>query len=48
MALILLTLAWELWLALLRPGGLLALKAVVPLLPLFGILRERVYTYQWS
>lgn len=48
-ALILLTLAWELWLAPLRPGGsLLALKAVVLLLPLFGILRERVYTYQWS
>ena len=48
-ALILLTLAWELWLAPLRPGGsLLTLKAVVLLLPLFGILRERVYTYQWS
>ena len=48
-ALILLTLAWELWLAPLREGGsLLALKAVLLLLPLFGILRERVYTYQWS
>ena len=48
-ALILLTLAWELWLAPLRPGGsLLALKAVVLLLPLFGILRGRRYTYQWA
>ncbi|AQR65917.1 hypothetical protein BXU06_13285 [Aquaspirillum sp. LM1] len=47
--LILLTLAWELWLAPLRPGGsFLVLKAVVLLLPLFGILRNRVYTYQWS
>ena len=48
-ALILLTLAWELWLAPLREGGsLLALKAVVLLLPLFGVLRGRVYTYQWA
>ena len=46
-ALILLTLAWELWLAPLREGGsLLALKAVLLLLPLFGVLRGRVYTYQ--
>lgn len=48
-ALILLTLAWELWLAPLRAGGsFLVLKAVVLLLPLMGILKERVYTYQWS
>ncbi|MEQ6289776.1 DUF2069 domain-containing protein [Vogesella sp. GCM10023246] len=48
-ALILLCLAWELWLAPLRPGGSwLMLKAVLLLLPLMGILRERVYTYQWS
>jgi len=48
-ALILLTLAWELWLAPLRPGGsLLALKAVILLAPLMGILKERLYTYQWS
>ncbi|MTD33233.1 DUF2069 domain-containing protein [Paludibacterium denitrificans] len=48
-ALILLTLLWELWLAPLRPGGsLMALKAVVLLAPLMGILKERVYTYQWS
>lgn len=48
-ALILLCLAWEGWLAPLRPGGsLLILKAVPLLLPLRGILRGRRYTYQWS
>ena len=48
-ALIALTLAWELWLAPLRPGGsMLALKALPLLLPLFGILRGRRYTYQWA
>ncbi|TRZ56283.1 MAG: DUF2069 domain-containing protein [Rhodocyclaceae bacterium] len=48
-ALITLNLAWELWLAPLRPGGsMLALKALPLLLPLFGILRGRRYTYQWA
>ncbi len=48
-ALIFLCLAWELWLAPLKPGGSwLALKAVFLLPPLFGILRGRRYTYQWS
>ncbi|OHX12499.1 DUF2069 domain-containing protein [Chromobacterium sphagni] len=48
-ALILLTLAWELWLAPLRPGGsFLAFKALLLLLPLRGILVGRLYTYQWS
>lgn len=48
-ALIMLCLAWEGWLAPLRPGGsLLILKAVPLLLPLFGILRGRRYTYQWA
>jgi len=47
--LILLGLAWEGWLAPLRPGGsLLILKAVPLLLPLFGILKGRRYTYQWA
>jgi uncharacterized membrane protein len=47
--LILLCLAWEGWLAPVRPGGtLLVVKAVPLLLPLFGILRGRVYTYQWA
>jgi uncharacterized membrane protein len=48
-ALILLCLAWELWLAPLRPGGSWLVLKVLPLLtPLFGILRGRRYTYQWS
>jgi uncharacterized membrane protein len=48
-ALILLCLAWEAVLAPLRPGGsLLVLKATPLLLPLFGILRGKRYTYQWS
>lgn len=48
-ALIFLCLAWELWLAPLHAGGSwLALKAVLLLAPLFGILKERRYTYQWS
>ena len=42
-------LAWELWLAPLRPGGsYLALKALPLLLPASGILLGRRYTYQWS
>jgi uncharacterized membrane protein len=49
MALILLCLAWELWLAPLRPGGsYLALKAAPLVIPLLGILAGRRYTYQWS
>lgn len=48
-ALLALCLAWELWLAPLRPGGsFLALKALPLALPLTGILRGRRYTYQWS
>ena len=48
-ALIALCLAWELWLAPLRPGGsLIALKALPLALPLPGILSGRRYTYQWS
>lgn len=48
-ALVALCLAWELWLAPLRPGGsALAFKALPLLLPLFGLLRARRYTYQWA
>ncbi|ROH88354.1 DUF2069 domain-containing protein [Pseudomethylobacillus aquaticus] len=48
-ALILLCLAWEGWLAPLKPqGSLLILKALPLLLPLFGILRGKRYTYQWA
>jgi uncharacterized membrane protein len=47
--LIALSVAWELWLAPLRPGGSwLVLKVLPLLLPLFGILHGRVYTYRWS
>ena len=47
--LILLCLSWEAWLAPLRPGGsLLVLKALPLLLPLFGVLRGKRYTYQWA
>ena len=47
-ALIFLCLAWEGWLAPLRPGGSwLILKGAVLLLPLFGILRGKRYTYKW-
>ena len=47
--LIALCMAWETALAPLRPGGSwLMLKAVPLLIPLFGILRGRRYTYQWA
>ncbi|HEY3049441.1 MAG TPA: DUF2069 domain-containing protein [Polaromonas sp.] len=46
--LITLCLAWELWLAPIRPGGsLLALKALPLCIPLAGILKNRMYTYRW-
>jgi uncharacterized membrane protein len=48
-ALIFLCLAWEAILAPLKPGGsLLMLKTIPLLLPLFGILKGKRYTYQWS
>jgi len=48
-ALIVLCLAWELWLAPLRAGGsLIALKALPLALPLPGVFAGRRYTYQWS
>ncbi len=47
--LIALCLAWELWLAPLRPGGSTLVLKVLPLLvPLRGILHGRRYTHQWS
>ena len=49
LGLILLCLAWELWLAPLRPGGSwLALKALPLALPLAGLLKRRMYTYRWA
>lgn len=48
-ALIFLCVAWELQLAPLRPGGSMLVLKVLPLLAaLFGTLRGRRYTYQWS
>jgi uncharacterized membrane protein len=48
-ALVFLGLAWELFLAPLRPGGSwLVLKVVPLLLPLMGLLRARRYTFKWS
>lgn len=48
-ALIALCLAWEMWLAPLRPGGsALVFKVLLLLPPLPGILRGRRYTYQWA
>lgn len=41
-------LAWELWLAPLRPGGSWWALKVLPLaLPLAGLLKRRMYTYRW-
>ena len=49
LALIVLCVAWEIWLAPLKPEGtLLALKALPLALPLGGILKGKRYTYQWS
>jgi uncharacterized membrane protein len=48
-ALIILCLAWELWLAPLRPGGSwLALKVLPLLAPLYGVLKGRLYTFRWA
>jgi uncharacterized membrane protein len=48
-SLIVLCLAWELWLAPLRPGGsLIALKVLPLALPLKGVIQGNRYTYQWS
>jgi len=47
--LILLCLAWETVLAPLKSGGsLLMLKTLPLLLPLFGILHGKRYTYKWA
>ena len=48
-ALIFLGVAWELFLAPIRPGGSWLLLKVVPLMAaLPGVLRGRRYTLQWS
>jgi len=48
-ALIFLCVAWELVLAPVRPGGSWLVLKVVPLLvPLFGVLHGKRYTFQWT
>jgi uncharacterized membrane protein len=48
LGLIVLGLAWELWLAPVRPGGSwLALKVLPLCIPLAGLLKNRMYTYRW-
>jgi uncharacterized membrane protein len=48
LGLIVLGLAWELFLAPLRPGGSsLALKVLPLCVPLVGLLKNRMYTYRW-
>ncbi len=48
LGLIALGLAWELWLAPIRPGGSwLALKVLPLCFPLAGVLKNRMYTYRW-
>ena len=49
LALLAVCIAWELFLAPLRPGGSwLVLKAVPRLFPLRGVLHGRRYTFKWS
>ncbi|WP_449370738.1 DUF2069 domain-containing protein [Thiomonas sp.] len=48
LALILLCVAWESWLAPLHPGGSLLVLKVLPLLPAVpGVLRGRAQTFRW-
>jgi uncharacterized membrane protein len=48
LGLMVLGLAWELWLAPLRPGGSWWVIKIFPLvLPLAGLLKKRMYTYRW-
>lgn len=48
-ALIVLSVAWEMWLAPVTPGGSLVVLKVLPLLfPLSGVLKKNIYTLQWA
>jgi uncharacterized membrane protein len=48
LGLIVLGVAWELFLAPIRPGGSwLALKVLPLCIPLAGLLKNRMYTYRW-
>ena len=47
--LIILNLLWEIFFNPLQAqGSLMVIKAVILLIPLFGILKKNRYTYQWS
>ena len=47
-SLIVLGVLWEMVLAPIRPGGsLLALKVLPLILPLAGVMKNRMYTYRW-
>lgn len=47
-ALVVLCVLWETWLAPLRPGGSWMVLKVLPLMAaIFGVLKGRRYTYQW-
>jgi uncharacterized membrane protein len=48
LGLIVLGVAWELFIAPLRPGGSSLVLKVLPLfIPLAGLLKNRMYTYRW-
>lgn len=48
-ALIVLGVAWEMWLAPFAPGGSLFVLKILPLLfPLSGVLKKNIYTLQWA
>ena len=48
LGLIFLGMAWELFLAPIRPGGSWLVLKVLPLcIPLAGLLKNRMYTYRW-
>ena len=48
LGLVVLSVAWELWIAPLRPGGSwLVIKALPLCIPLAGLLKHRMYTYRW-
>jgi uncharacterized membrane protein len=41
--------AWEMWIAPLKPGGSwMVLKAVPLLFPLLGVIKRDIYTLQWT
>ena len=48
LGLIVLGVSWEMVLAPIRPGGsLLALKVLPLILPLAGVMKNRMYSYRW-